>query len=151
MMRPTSNSYGFTSILAIFLRPRRRGTSINWINLWTTSARRRGNERKGGKRISHPFYLCPKACEPGPTRVKRRCLRWDRLQPAFGCLPPCLAIEGLSHCLPSPSDTRHILDTTSPLLAVGLGSHWTAKGDRGKVEGIQRRVSQAPLNPKGGS
>ena len=39
----------------------------------------------------------------------------------------------------------------APLLAVGLGSHWTAKGDRGKVEGIQRRVSQAPLNPKGGA
>ena len=55
MMRPTSNSYGFTSIQAIFLRPRRRGTSINWINLWTTSARRRGNDKKGGKSISHPF------------------------------------------------------------------------------------------------
>ena len=39
----------------------------------------------------------------------------------------------------------------APLLAVGLGSHWTAKGDRGKVEGIQRRVGQAPLKPKGGA
>ena len=38
----------------------------------------------------------------------------------------------------------------APLLAVGLGSHWTAKGDRDKVEGVQRRVSLASLKPKGG-
>lgn len=38
----------------------------------------------------------------------------------------------------------------APLLAVVLGSHWTTKGDRDKVEGVQRCVSPAPLRPKGG-
>ena len=38
----------------------------------------------------------------------------------------------------------------APLLAVVLGSHWTTKGDRDKVEGVQMRVSLASLKPKGG-
>ena len=32
-----------------------------------------------------------------PRLNQKAGLRWDRLQPAFGCLPPCVAIEGLSH------------------------------------------------------
>ena len=35
--------------------------------------------------------------------------------------------KGWVTSVPSPSDTRGILCTTSPLLDVGQGSHWTAE------------------------
>ena len=70
MMRPTSNSYGFTSILAIFLRPRRRGTSINWINLWTTSARRRGDIERVGNTFPTLFICVQRRVSQAPLNPK---------------------------------------------------------------------------------
>ncbi len=49
-----------------------------------------------GKEFPTLFICVRERVRPAPLEPKDG-LGADRLQPAYGCLPPCLAIEGLGH------------------------------------------------------